>query len=52
MKDDPADSTKKVFDKVNNDFISFIGGKDAKLKTLTDLFQEKEPAEVILYIHQ
>jgi len=47
-----ADGTTDQFKEVNPDFITFIKGKDTKLKTLTDLFKEKEPTDIIKYIHE
>ncbi|MEG7978972.1 MAG: hypothetical protein NY202_03555 [Mollicutes bacterium UO1] len=47
-----ANGTTDKFKEINPDFLDFIKGKDAKLKTLTDLFKEKDPKNVILYIHQ
>ncbi|CAH1756438.1 13162_t:CDS:2 [Entrophospora sp. SA101] len=37
-----ADNQDK-FKEINPDFLTFLTGQDAKLKTLTDLFQEKDP---------
>jgi hypothetical protein len=43
---------QEVFDKVEQKFIEFITKKAAKLKTLSDLFAQREPKEVITLIHQ
>ncbi|CAG8472377.1 11193_t:CDS:2 [Ambispora gerdemannii] len=40
-----ADGTTDKFKEINSGFLAFIKGKDAKLKTLTDLFKEKTPKE-------
>ncbi|MCE8169300.1 MAG: hypothetical protein I3273_04215 [Candidatus Moeniiplasma glomeromycotorum] len=39
-------------EKINDDFISFLKGKDSKLESLSKLISEKSPEEVILIIHQ
>ncbi|CAG8768685.1 37_t:CDS:2, partial [Gigaspora rosea] len=41
------------FKEINPDFLTFIQGKDAKLKTLANLFKEKsKPKQVIILIEQ
>jgi hypothetical protein len=48
MKTDKPDEVEKV----NDDFLAFIKGKDDKLTSLSELIKHQEPNEVILYIHQ
>jgi len=38
--------------KVNEDFLTFLKGKDPELASLEKLVEKKEPKEVILLIHQ
>ncbi|CAG8701793.1 6914_t:CDS:2, partial [Ambispora leptoticha] len=38
-------------EKVNDDFLAFLKGKDAELTNLEKLIEKKEPKEVILLIH-
>jgi len=39
-------------EKVNEDFLTFLKGKDPELVSLEKLIEKKEPKEVILLIHQ
>jgi len=39
-------------EKVNEDFLTFLKGKDSELVSLEKLIEKKEPKEVILLIHQ
>lgn len=41
-----------AIEKVDDNFIAFIKGKDAATDTLSKLIEKKEPKEVILLIHQ
>jgi len=51
-KDTNGKDTTEV-EKVDEDFINFIKGKDSKLDSLGNLFKEKtEPKEVIILIEQ
>lgn len=52
FKKDANDKDTTEVEKVNEDFINFIKGKDNKLDSLSSLFKEKEPKEVITLLEQ